>query len=146
MPCPVHDPLRRRRRGTGDRARALCCCPGRRPSPGQDRRSSIPKRGVGGAYERIYSVIEQIPKGRVATYGELARLAGLPRRARLVGYALRVLPDGRDLPWHRVVNSKGEISARADARSEGTQRARLQREGIVFANGKIPLRRFQWSR
>jgi len=129
VPCPIHDPLRRPWRGTGKGTKVLCCCPGGRR-----------------AYERIYSVIERIPRGRVATYGEIAQLAGLPGRARQVGYALRVLPEEKDLPWHRVVNAKGEVSGRSDPRSEGIQRVRLRREGIVFAKGRIPLRRFGWDR
>ncbi len=61
-------------------------------------------------YERIYSVIRKIPSGKVATYGQIARLAGMPRHARQVGYALHVLPEKANVPWHRVISSKGEIS------------------------------------
>jgi len=144
VPCPIHDLLRRPSRATRAPLRACGCGADRRLSPGRTRGSSAPGRGVGRAYELIYTVIEHIPSGRVATYGGIARLAGLPDHARQVGYALRVLPDGRDLPWHRVVNAKGEISARSDARSEAIQRARLEREGVTLADGRVPLRRFQW--
>jgi methylated-DNA-protein-cysteine methyltransferase-like protein len=144
VPCPIHDPFRRPARATGARPRACCCVANRRLPPGETRGSSAPRRGVGRAYELIYTVIEHIPRGRVATYGGIARLAGLPGHARQVGYALRVLPDGRDLPWHRVVNAKGEISARSDAHSEAIQRVRLEREGVALADGRVPLRRFQW--
>jgi methylated-DNA-protein-cysteine methyltransferase-like protein len=97
-------------------------------------------------YERVYAVIKQIPKGRVATYGQIARLAGIPGQARRVGYALSALSDHRRVAWHRVVNAKGEISARSKPHFEQIQRALLIREGIVFGmNGQIPLSRFQWK-
>lgn len=97
-------------------------------------------------YEQIYAVIKQIPKGRVATYGQIARLAGLPGQARQVGYALSALSDDRDMAWHRVVNSKGEISKRSEPYFEQLQYARLKQEGIVFdAHDRISLRRFQWK-
>jgi len=97
-----------------------------------------------GDYERIYAVVRRIPRGRVATYGQVARLAGLPRHARQAGYALQALEDD-GVPWQRVVNAKGEISARAHPYGALQQRELLEREGIVFgANARIPLRRFQW--
>jgi methylated-DNA-protein-cysteine methyltransferase related protein len=90
------------------------------------------------AFERIYAIVCQIPSGRVATYGQIARLAGLPGRARQVGYALAALPAGRDVPWHRVVNARGGISARADPLFEGIQRDLLEHEGVVFGvDGRI---------
>ena len=144
-PCPIHDPLRRRSRGTGVRLGACWCRAERRLSAVEAPGSSTPRRGIGRAYENIYSVIRRIPKGRVATYGGIARLAGLPGRARQVGYALRVLPDEHDIPWHRVVNARGEISARSDARFEAIQRERLEREGVALAEGRVSLRRFQWT-
>jgi methylated-DNA-protein-cysteine methyltransferase-like protein len=98
-----------------------------------------------GNYKRIYAVVRLIPRGRVATYGQVAALAGLPRHARQVGYALQALPDGMDVPWQRVINSKGEISARPHPYAEQQQRALLEREGVVFdANGRISLPRFGW--
>jgi methylated-DNA-protein-cysteine methyltransferase-like protein len=82
----------------------------------------------------------------VATYGQVARLAGLPNHARQVGYALSAVPEGLRLPWHRVINAKGEISARSEPYGPHIQRARLEQEGIVFdANTRISLRRFQWT-
>lgn len=101
---------------------------------------------MSGVYERIYTIVGQIPRGRVATYGQIARLAGLPGRARQVGYALHALPRGRDIPWHRVVNARGEISARANPPSEEIQRDLLEQEGVVFGpKGRIPLTRYQWA-
>ena len=101
------------------------------------------------SYERIYAVIKRIPKGRVATYGQIARLAGLANHARQVGYALSALPQhlDRQIAWHRVVNANGEISARSDPHFEVIQRRRLQKEGVRFdSNGRIPMGRFQWKR
>jgi methylated-DNA-protein-cysteine methyltransferase-like protein len=96
-------------------------------------------------YERIYRIVERVPRGRVATYGQIARLAGLAGHARRVGYALAALDDGRTVPWHRVVNARGEISARSDPHYEDVQRVRLEREGVAFdARGQIPLARFLW--
>jgi len=96
-------------------------------------------------YERIYRVVRRIPRGRVATYGQIAMLAGLPRQARLVGYALAAAGE-RSLPWQRVVNAKGEVSARADSLAEEVQRVLLEAEGVEFSNqGRIPLSRFRWK-
>ena len=99
-----------------------------------------------GSYRRIYDVVARIPRGRVATYGQVARLAGLPGRARLVGYALAAIPDGSGLPWHRVVNARGQISPRAGgAPFDRVQRLRLERERVRFdGRGAIALAEFRW--
>lgn len=98
------------------------------------------------ACTRIYAAVARIPRGRVATYGQIAALAGLPRRARLVGHALGGLPDGIDVPWHRVVNARGEISPRDYPDAVGRQRTLLERERVVFdARGRVSLSRFQWQ-
>jgi len=92
------------------------------------------------SWARIYAVVRAIPKGRVMTYGQVAAAAGLPRRARLVGYALHALPEHSRVPWQRVVNARGEISLRGGA---SEQRLRLQMEGVRFdASGRIDLERF----
>jgi methylated-DNA-protein-cysteine methyltransferase-like protein len=92
-------------------------------------------------WRAIWNAVASIPRGRVATYGQVAVAAGLPGRARLVGRALAGLPPNHDVPWHRVVNSRGEISLSGSAGSE--QRARLTREGVAFRpNGNIDLRAF----
>ena len=97
------------------------------------------------AYTRIYAVVRRIPRGRVATYGQVARLAGLPGRARQVGYALHALRNGTPLPWHRVVNAQGGVSRRAGSGGEITQRLLLEREGIAFdARGRLSLKRVAW--
>lgn len=90
----------------------------------------------------IYLALAAIPKGKVIAYGELAKLAGLTNGARIVGKVLCKLPEGSDLPWHRVINSQGKISLPPDSESYREQRARLIDEGIEFVNEKINLRRF----
>jgi methylated-DNA-protein-cysteine methyltransferase related protein len=97
-----------------------------------------------GSHARIYAVVRRIPRGRVATYGQVAELAGLPRQARLVGYALNALVEGSTVPWHRVVNAKGEISQRGSGAI--SQRIRLVNEGIaVTARGAVDLSRYRWN-
>jgi methylated-DNA-protein-cysteine methyltransferase related protein len=96
-------------------------------------------------YERIYAVVLRIPRGRVATYGQIAELAGLRGHARQVGYALHALPESRRVPWHRVINAKGRVSARADPDWEQIQRQLLEREGLQFdAAGRTDLLRYGW--
>ena len=95
--------------------------------------------------EQIYAVVAAIPHGRIATYGQVAALAGAPRHARQVGYALHDLPEGSDLPWHRVVNARGEISQRSEPGCENVQREKLEAEGIEFRNGRIDLGSCRWE-
>ncbi len=98
------------------------------------------------AYERIYATVRQVPYGKVATYGQIAELAGMPRKARLVGYALfRVAPQA-DVPWHRVINARGEISESPFRQgNDYFQRSLLEAEGIEFnAAGKVNLQRDRW--
>lgn len=93
--------------------------------------------------ERIWRVVASIPEGTVATYGQVAELAGLPRGARHVGRVLGALPSDSRLPWHRVVNARGELSlVGASARR---QRARLREEGHRFRNGRLDLQRCRWQ-
>ena len=102
---------------------------------------------VASAYERIYAVVRRVPRGRVTTYGAVARLAGLPGRARQVGYALAALRDGSSVPWHRVVNAQGRLSLARDGSPSGiTQRLRLAREGVrVDAGDRVSLAAFGWK-
>jgi methylated-DNA-protein-cysteine methyltransferase-like protein len=96
-------------------------------------------------YVRLYAVVRRIPRGRVATYGQVAALAGLPGHARQVGYALHALPRGTRLPWHRVINAKGEVSRRRRPGDELSQRLLLEREGVRFdARGRVALARLRW--
>ncbi len=107
--------------------------------------SGAHRRGSLNAYDLIWAVVRRIPRGRVATYGQVAALAGLPGRARLAGYALHASsPDS--LPWHRVVNAAGRLSlARHDAAGGMTQRIRLEREGVRFdARGRVRLAAHLW--
>jgi methylated-DNA-protein-cysteine methyltransferase-like protein len=97
-------------------------------------------------YTRIYRVVQQIPEGKVATYGQVAALAGLPGRARQVGYALNALPEGLDIPWQRVINARGEISKRATPGFEKLQQRLLEREGVQFdSHGRVSLDQFGWK-
>jgi methylated-DNA-protein-cysteine methyltransferase-like protein len=97
-------------------------------------------------HARILAVVRRIPRGRVATYGQVAALAGLPRHARLVGYALHALPDATPVPWHRVLGAGGRVSLDRSPGGAGiTQRLRLEREGVRFdARGRADLGRFGW--
>jgi methylated-DNA-protein-cysteine methyltransferase-like protein len=96
----------------------------------------------------LYQLVRRIPKGRVATYGQLAKLMGLPRHARHVGNALANTPENLRIPWHRVVNAQGRISLRRtnwQSGSDDLQRILLEAEGVMFDDsGKIRLRDFQW--
>lgn len=97
-------------------------------------------------YARIYAAVRRIPRGRVATYGQIAMVAGLPRQARLVGYALSAVPLESGIPWHRVINAAGRISLRrTDSGGGVTQRLLLEREGVRFdGGGQTDLERFGW--
>ena len=96
-------------------------------------------------YDRIYAVVRRIPRGRVATYGQVADLADLPGCARQVGYALHALRAESDVPWQRVVNARGEISVRSEPGVEPIQQQLLESEGIPFdRRGRIDLGGTQW--
>ncbi len=97
-------------------------------------------------FELIYAVIKRIPWGKVATYGQVAKLAGLPRHARQVGFALAALPEGAKVPWQRVVNAAGQVSAREHPNSQKRQRAMLEREKVFFdERGRIALDASGWK-
>lgn len=104
----------------------------------------------------IYRVVAAIPEGKVATYGQVALLAGLPRRARLVGRALKTMPSEdevasedawiADIPWHRVINAQGRVSPRDAEPYEQFQRQMLEDEGVGFtAGGRVDLKRYRWD-
>ncbi|MEM8808834.1 MAG: MGMT family protein [Cyanobacteria bacterium P01_G01_bin.38] len=98
------------------------------------------------AYDKIYDVVRKIPHGKVATYGQVAELAGLFGKPRVVGYALyRVAPDD-GVPWHRVINAKGEVSQSAfrDG-NDDLQRVLLEEEGIVFEKNKVDFTEYRWQ-
>jgi methylated-DNA-protein-cysteine methyltransferase related protein len=98
------------------------------------------------AVAAICAVIRRIPKGWVATYGQVAAMAGLPRRARLVGRVLQELDPKSDVPWHRVVNAKGEVSRSLSRNgSDALQQRLLKKEGIKFdGRNRFDLERFRW--
>ena len=97
-------------------------------------------------HAEVFAVVRRIPRGRVATYGQVAALAGYPGHARQVGYALSALDVDSPVPWHRVVNAQGAISLRASASGGGlVQRIRLEQEGVVLRGGRVPLREFGWA-
>lgn len=100
-------------------------------------------------FDRIWAVVKRIPRGRVATYGQIAALAGMPRHARQAGYALAALPENVKLPWHRVINAQGRVSLRLrhwDSGSDDLQKILLEAEGVIFGTGgKVDLKKFQWK-
>lgn len=113
-----------------------------------DVRRTTPDDGAGaGTHERIFAIVRRIPRGRVATYGQIASLAGLDRHARLVGYAMSALPRGTRVPWHRVINAKGITSARSgNPAGAFNQRLLLETEGVKFdSRGRVSLERYGWS-
>lgn len=98
------------------------------------------------SYLRIYAVVRRIPRGCVATYGQVAALAGLAGQARQVGYALHALDDDSDVPWHRVLNARGEVSPRGEPGFEQIQRLLLDGEGVPFdVRGRVDLATFRWE-
>ncbi len=96
------------------------------------------------AYARIWNIVARIPRGRVATYGQISQLAGLGNRARLVGYALYRSPSERELAWHRVINAQGKIAFPAHSDMHARQKALLQSEGIKFDGDRVDLDVYRW--
>lgn len=99
-----------------------------------------------GVFFKIYEVVRQIPFGQVATYGQVAELAGNRRWARVVGYALHANPDPDNIPCYRVVNRNGEVSEAFAFGGENRQKELLKAEGVTFKDGKVDLGRCQWKR
>ncbi|MCL6232995.1 MGMT family protein [Acinetobacter amyesii] len=96
-------------------------------------------------HQIILSTIALIPKGKISTYGQIAKLAGLPKHARLVGYVLKHLDATSTIPWHRVVNAQGKISTqRCNEKSENIQQLKLEAENVFVVNGRISLKQYQW--
>jgi methylated-DNA-protein-cysteine methyltransferase-like protein len=92
-------------------------------------------------FQDVYRVVGMIPPGRVATYGQIATYLGSPRAARTVGWALRALPEGTDVPWHRVINAEGRVSTPGDL-----QRALLDEEGVIFdEEGCTDMNEYLWE-
>ena len=95
-------------------------------------------------FDKIYDVVRQIPRGKVATYGQVALLAGNPRWARVVGYALHVNPDPETIKCHRVVNRNGKVSEAFAFGGENMQIRLLREEGVEVKNGIVDLNIYQW--
>ena len=102
-------------------------------------------------WQRVYTVVRQIPHGQVLAYGDVAAACGSPRAARQVGYALAGLGpggvdrEGEPVPWQRVIRKSGEIATRGDAIRGGLQRAMLEEEGVGFVGDKVDMARFRWD-
>jgi methylated-DNA-protein-cysteine methyltransferase-like protein len=94
---------------------------------------------------RIWETVQNIPKGCVANYGQIAEISGVPRGARQVGYALRHTPKNLELPWHRVLTSSGKIAFENGSRHFRMQRDRLREEGINVNNGKVDIKKYRWA-
>lgn len=103
------------------------------------------KKKQGNTFNAIYEVVKKIPFGEVATYGQIAALAGNRRWARVVGYALHVNPDSKTIPCHRVVNREGNVSAAFAFGGENQQVRLLQAEGITFVDGHVDMKKHQWE-
>ncbi len=97
-------------------------------------------------FAQIYAMVQQIPSGHIATYGQIAAWVGLQNGARTVGWALNSLPEKSGVPWHRVINAQGGLSCPTDISGFNVQRALLESEGIEFdAAGKIDRKRYGWQ-
>jgi methylated-DNA-protein-cysteine methyltransferase-like protein len=94
--------------------------------------------------DRILAAVRKIPRGRVSTYGNIADVAGLPRRARLVGTVLKHAPASRDLPWFRVINSSGRISLPSGSDAYARQKRLIEREGVIFRGDRVDMKRYGW--
>lgn len=120
------------------------------PLPGVRERRIVPTRKGQAVAERslyavIFDTVRAIPHGRVATYGQVALMAGLPGSARLVGYALHTLPEGTDVPWQRVINARGRISLHPQFGGL-LQRELLEAEGVAFGpDDTVSLEKFRWQ-
>lgn len=98
------------------------------------------------SYDKIYNIVQKIPKGQVATYGQIAKLAGNPRWSRVVGYALHVNPDSTKIPCHRVVNRFGELSKAFAFGGQQAQKMLLEMEGVEFLqDDRVELEKYQWQ-
>lgn len=97
------------------------------------------------SYEKIYEVVKKIPKGKVATYGQVAKLAGNARWARVVGYALHMNPDDTQIPCYRVVNRMGEVAGAFAFGGGNRQKELLMADGIEFVDGHVNMAKYQWD-
>lgn len=119
--------------------------PRRKPRPPATRRTASPRGGRDTFFDAVYALVATVPRGHVVTYGQVARLLGLARGARAVGWALRALA-GHDtrVPWHRVLGQGGRISL-GERPSGLEQRRRLRAEGVRFRDGRVDMARHAWD-
>ncbi len=101
-------------------------------------------KSTSGSFQRVWAVVEAIPAGYVASYGQVAELAGLNGGARRVGGALAKAPDRSTMPWHRILRADGKIALPAGSRGRQEQISRLQDEGVVVVSGRVDMQKFQW--
>lgn len=94
--------------------------------------------------QRIWNTIRDIPEGRVASYGQIAEIAGVPRGARQVGYALKHVPDGLDVPWYRVVRSSGQLAFEGGTRAFREQSGLLAEENVPVLKGRVDMKKYGW--
>jgi len=95
--------------------------------------------------QRIWDTIRDIPQGSVASYGQVAEVAGIPRGARQVGYALRHLPDDHDVPWHRVLQASGNIAFDKDTPAFVEQSERLMMDDVAVIAGRVDMQKYRWQ-
>jgi methylated-DNA-protein-cysteine methyltransferase-like protein len=95
--------------------------------------------------QRIMACIRDVPRGSVASYGQIAEMCGIRRGARQVGYVLRMLPDGHDVPWHRIVRASGEIAFADGNDAFNEQLKRLMMEGVTIRRGKVDMQQHRWQ-
>lgn len=132
----------RKRKATGSGRRATVGSKKQKAAPSQKRKSATNTEQSDA--QRILAAVKRIPKGRVSTYGNIAEVAGLPRRARLVGTVLRQTPASPRLPWFRVINASGKISFPVGSDAYERQRSHLEAEGIELIRGRVDLKRHGW--
>lgn len=97
------------------------------------------------AYAAVWAEVKKIPRGKVATYGQIATLAGYAKQPRLAGYAMAHTPDNEKIPWQRVINAQGKLSFPPRSTTYRKQRTLLEQEGIVFIAGRVDLERYRWK-
>lgn len=99
-----------------------------------------------GFFKRVYRIVRNIPRGKVATYGQIARLAGSPHAARIVGWSMSSSSTQDRVPWHRVVGAGGHLIIAKSLEYQEIQRQLLQNEGVQFRGSRVAMREFQWSK
>ena len=116
-----------------------------RPPPGAKRRGRAGPRARSGFFDGVYALVARIPRSRVATYGQIARMLGAPRSARIVGWAMHGNPHGSRVPCHRVVQRGGSLSPNYCIGDRGRQRRLLEREGVQFLlDGRVDMAAHEW--